>query len=422
MPSVSAAVFRAGETIWSRALGLASSDPDEPAAADHQYRIGSITKTFTAVLVLQLRDEGSLELDAPLRELVPEAPVGPTVRQTLAHLSGFQREPPGDIWETMRPPGREELIAGLEDAELVLQPAASWHYSNLAFGLLGEVVERRHAAPFADVLRERVLAPLGLERTTLGPEAPAANGYFVEPYSDGLQREPHVVVRETTAAMGQLWSTTADLVRWGAFLAAGDDAVLAASTLDEMARVQTMVDSRRWTLAWGLGLELVRRGDRVFAGHGGAMPGFLAALMVERESGIGAVVLTNTSAGPDVETLAVDLATDALEALPPEPRPWQPDGGAPPEMQPLLGRWWTEGHELVFSVRGGRLQAVLVGGPRDRDTSWFEPEGDDRFRVVEGRELGELLRVARDESGTPVRMYLATYPLTRTPDVFGAGP
>ena len=131
-------------------------------------------------------------------------------------------------------------------------------------------------------------------------------------------------------------------------------------------------------------------------------------------------MLTNTSAGPDVETLAIDLAVDALEALPPEPRPWHPDGGAPTELQPLLGRWWTEGHELVFSVRGGRLQAVLVGGPKDRDTSWFEPEGDDRFRVVEGRELGELLRVVRDESGVPVRMYLATYPLTRTPDVFGS--
>jgi CubicO group peptidase (beta-lactamase class C family) len=419
MPSVSAAVFRGGEVVWEEALGIASAEPQEAATPGHQYRIGSITKTFTAVLVLQLRDEGRLELAAPLRDFLPEAPVGPTVRQALAHLSGFQREPPGDIWETMRPPTREELIAGLEDAELVLRPAFRWHYSNLAFGLLGELVERRRGAPYADVLRERVLEPLGLSRTTLVPGAPVARGYLVEPYSDGLRPEPDVVVPETTAAMGQLWSTTGDLARWGSFLAAGDDDVLARSTLDEMTLVQTMVDARRWTLAWGLGLELVRRGERVFTGHGGAMPGFLAGLFVEREAGIGAAVLTNSSAGPDPEALALDLASDALDALPAEPEPWRPDTGAPPELEPLLGRWWTEGHELVFSVRGGRLQAVLVGGPAGRDTSWFERDGEDRFRVVEGRELGEVLRVVRDDTGVPVRMYLATYPLTREAATFG---
>jgi CubicO group peptidase (beta-lactamase class C family) len=420
MPSVAAVVFRNGEMLWEQALGLAAADPEETATTEHQYRIGSITKTFTAVLVMQLRDEGRLELDVPLRDVVPEAPVGPTVRQALAHLSGFQREPPGDIWETGRPPGREELIAGLEDAELVLRPSFRWHYSNLAFGLLGELVERRRGAPYGDVLRERVLDPLDLARTTLDATEPAARGYLVEAYSDGVRPEPRTVVPETTAAMGQLWSTTGDLARWGAFLAAGRDDVLVRGTLDEMALVQTMVDTRRWTLGWGLGLELLRRGDRVFAGHGGAMPGFLAGLFVERETGIGAAVLTNSSAGPDAERLAIDLADAALDALPPEPDGWRPDAGAPSELEPLLGRWWSEGRELVFSVRGGRFQAVLVGGPAGRDTSWFEADGDDRYRVVEGRELGELLRVVRDDAGVPQKMYFATYPLTRTPEVFGS--
>jgi CubicO group peptidase (beta-lactamase class C family) len=421
LPSVVGAVFRDGAVLWQEALGLASADPEEGATVEHQYRVGSITKTFTAVLVLQLRDEGMLPLDTPLRDVVPEAPPGPTVRHALAHLSGFQREPPGEIWETMRPPGREELLAGLEDAELVLPPAARWHYSNLAFALLGEIVERRRAAPFAEVLRERLLEPLGLARTTLGEEAPTARGYLVEPYSDGLRAEQHVEVPETTAASGQLWSTAGDLARWGSFLSAGHEQVLARETLDEMALVQAMVDTAHWTVAWGLGLQLSRRGDRVFAGHGGAMPGFLASLVVERRAGIGAVVLTNSSAGADPETLAHDLAVEALEGLPDRPQPWRPDAGAPPELEPLLGRWWSEGHELVFSLRGGRLQAVLVGGPKGRDTSWFEPDGEDRFRVVEGRELGELLRVVRDEAGVPVRMYLATYPLTRAPATFGSG-
>jgi CubicO group peptidase (beta-lactamase class C family) len=418
MPSASAAVFRDGEVLWWEALGSAVV-PGEPATPDHQYRIGSITKTFTAVCVMQLRDAGRLELDAPLREYVPEAPVGPTVRQALSHLSGFQREPPGEIWETLRPPSREDLIAGLEDAEQVLRPGMRWHYSNLAFGLLGEVVARRARASYPEVLRERVLEPLGLSRTSLRESAPVARGYLVEPYSDRLQEEAHVEMTETTAALGQLWSTTGDLARWGSFIAAGDDAVLSRSTLDEMALVQTMVDQRRWALGWGLGLELYRSGDRVYAGHGGAMPGFLAGLCVSREERTGAVALTNSGAGPNAETLAIELADKALDVLPPRVEAWEPDQEVPPDVEPLLGQWWTEGLELHFSYRGGRFQARLLAGTPGRDISYFEREGDDRWRVAEGRELGERLRIVRDESGRPVKLYFATYPVTRVAQTFG---
>jgi len=106
-----------------------------------------------------------------------------------------------------------------------------------------------------------------------------------------------------------------------------------------MALVQTMVDQRGWTLAWGLGLELYRSGDRVYAGHGGAMPGFLAGLCVCRAERVGAVVLTNSSAGPKPESLAVELANAALDMLTPETAQWRPDDGAPDEIAPLLGRW-----------------------------------------------------------------------------------
>ena len=418
MPSVSAAVFRGGGVVWQDALGLAGVEPEEGASPEHQYRVGSITKTFTAVLVMQLRDAGSLALSTPLQDLVPEAPAGPTVADALSHLSGLQREPPGDIWETMVQPDAAALVAGLAEAEQVLAPDYRWHYSNLAYGILGTVVERVGGTPYAEALRERILEPLELRRTTLVPEEPYAQGFFVEPYSDGLRAESHVELPETTAALGQLWSTVGDLARWGSFLASGHDRVLERSTLDEMAFVRTMVDHRRWTVAWGLGLELYRRGDHVLAGHGGAMPGFLAGFAVERGERVGGVVLTNSSAGPDAETLAVELACLALDANGGEPEHWRPDGGAPADLQPLLGRWWTEGHELVFSFRGGRLQARLVGGPAGRDVSWFEQEDEDRWRVREGRELGEVLRIVRDEDGTPTRLYLATYPLTREPEIY----
>ncbi len=417
MPSVSAAVFRGDELIWQQALGLADVERGVEATPETQYRIGSITKTFTAVGVLQLRDAGELSLDEPLTTYLPESAHAPTIGRMLAHSSGLQREPPGEIWETMKAPSREELLAGTTDAEQVLEPGSWWHYSNLAFALLGEVVARAHGGTWEEALRTRILEPLGLSRTTAEEADPAARGYFVEPYSDAVRLEPELDLGGA-GALGKLWSTTGDLARWGAFLGAGDDRVLKASTLEEMSHVRAMVDHAGWTLAWGTGLELYRRGEHVFVGHGGAMPGHLAGLVVDRTTKIGAAVLTNSGAGASPEKLALDLATAAIGALPAVVEPWQPGDAVPLELEPLLGPWWTEGHQIVLSWRRGRLEAKLLDGVPGRDTSYFEPDGPDRFRSVEGRERGELLRVVRDEDGGVEKLYFATYPLRREPSTF----
>ncbi len=417
MPSVSASVFRGDELVWQEALGLADVEESTAATPDTQYRIGSITKTFTAVGILQLRDAGKLSLDDPLTKHLPESSHGPTLGRMLAHSSGLQREPPGEIWETLQAPSREELLAGTANAEQVLEPGSWWHYSNLAFALLGEVVARAHGGTWEDALQANILDPLGLTRTTPAPADGAAGGYFVEPYSDAVRLEPDPDLGGA-GALGKLWSTTGDLARWGAFLAAGDDRVLAASTLEEMSHVRAMVDHEGWKLAWGTGLELYRRDDHVFVGHGGAMPGHLAALVVNRKTKFGAAVLTNTGAGASSEKLALDLAVAAIEALPAAADLWQSGEPAPPEIEPLLGRWWVEGSEIVLSWRKGRLEAKLVDGAPGRDTSYFEPEGDDRFRSVEGRERGELLRVVRNEDGSIEKLYFATYPLRRDPSTF----
>ena len=418
MPSVSAAVFRDGEVLWRSALGTADVARGEEATTDHAYRIGSITKTFTAVCILQLRDAMVLDLDDPLRTHIPEAPVGLTIRNALAHLSGLQREPPGEIWETLTPPSREELLAGLEDAERVLRPGEAWHYSNLAYGLLGELVMRRSERGYEDALRTRVLEPLALGRTGFDPSGPRATGYYVDPYSNRVTPEPDPVGEGPTAAIGWLWSTVGDLARFGDFIATGRDGVLARSTLDEMARVRTMVDEAGWSLGWGLGLGLYRRGERVFVGHGGAMPGFLAALCVHRPEQTGAAVLVNTSAGAAPDTVALDLAEAALDALQRSSELWHPEDDVPADVTSMLGRWWSEGSELVLTWQGGRLRLEALAYPAGRNVSLLEREGDDRWRIVEGRELRELLRVVRDDTGAAAKLYVATYPLTRAPTAF----
>jgi len=416
-PSVSAAVARKGEVVWGETLGVANTATGEEATPDHQYRIGSITKTFTAVAIMQLRDAGKLDLEDPLDRHLDGVPHRPTLRRMLSHSSGLQREPPGDVWETMRFTAGEEFLASAGEAEQVLPPGSHFHYSNLAFALLGEVVARVSGRPWEQYLSEQVLEPLGMTRTSVQRQAPAAQGYFVDPYSDAVHEEPSDLDIGSTAPAGALWSTPADLARWAAFFSDPNPDVLAGDTVEEMQTFQTMVDHEEWKLGFGLGLQLFRDGDRIFAGHGGAMPGFLAMVVASRKEGTGAVLLTNSGAAQGVSDLAVELAVKAAEAFPAVPDAWHVGEAPPQELAGVLGRWWSEGGEWIFRWRGGELVAEPQTLTRQVPTR-FRREDADCYRAITGLERGEQLRVVRGDDGTVMRMYFATYPFTRTPETF----
>jgi len=270
---------------------------------------------------------------------------------------------------------------------------------------------------FHTYVEERLLRPVGLEHTTWGPGALPALPYFVEPYSDAVQREPVLDIGGKGGESG-LYSTVGDLALWGSFLSDPDGSVLAPSSVAEMHDLQIMAQPD-WTLGWGLGIELWRRGERIYGGHTGGFPGFLSILLYSRRDRVGAVMLTNSSRWPKLSDTGLDLAEAALEELAPEREPWVPEEPPPEDVLPLLGRWWSEGDETIFSWRRGKLEARLAGAAPEREPSVFEPEGEDRFRTVSGRERGEVLRVVRDEGGEVVRLYWATYPFTRTPEIFG---
>jgi CubicO group peptidase (beta-lactamase class C family) len=418
VPGVSAAVARRGEILWEEAVGLADVEDGAAVTPDTQYRVGSITKTFTAVAVLQLRDAGALALDDRLGEHVEEAAhPGPTIRRLLSHSSGLQREPVGELWETMEAPSAEELLARLGEAEQILEPGRFWHYSNLAFAILGLVVARTAGRPYRVVVQERLLDPLGLGRTTWEPAEPRVRGYLVEPYSDGVRRERDDTDLLAGDAAGQLWSTTGDLCRWAAFLSRPDPELLDPESADELHSVQAMADER-WKSAWGLGVELTRSGDRIVAGHGGGMPGHITGFAYSRQEGIAAAVLANSYAPSHEE--ATRLVVAALDALPSEDEPWRPDTEPVPDrVAGVLGRWWSEGEETVFTWRGGRLEARVASDPPGEEPSIFVEEVPDRFRVGSGRERGEVLRVVRNDAGEVVKLYWATYPFLRRPFTFG---
>lgn len=435
-PSVTVRVVRSGTVLLDVSVGGADlgedgrADPPLLAAGpDVQYRMGSITKTFSAVLVLQARDAGLLDLDDRLdAHLELPAHGGLTLRRMLCHLSGMQREPVGEIWESLQGPDLPELISGLAEAEAVLLPHERWHYSNLAYALLGQVVAQVRGSTWSQVLQHDILEPLGLHRTTLEPTAPAARGYFTDPYADRVLPEPLFPGRAFAPA-AELWTTSADLGRWAAFWAAPDPKVLAPTTVAEMTHLHAMADQEQWTLGWGLGLMLHRRDERLLMGHDGAMPGFLASMMVDRGTQLGVVVLTNTSRAAEPGTLALDLATTILDEDP-QPQPaWRPGAPVPADVEDLLGPWWSEGTQHLLSWRcgddaaldgpeGGHLELALAKLP-ERTPAVLRRDGTDRWRVVRGREQGELLRVVRDEAGSVLRMYWATYPMTRRPISFG---
>jgi CubicO group peptidase (beta-lactamase class C family) len=282
-PSLVAAVVRDGRLVWTGGRGRVGEDPP---TADTQYRIGSISKTFTAVLVLRLRDEGRLDLSDPLEAHLPGTPVGDrTIAQLLSHASGLTAEPPGPWWE--RTPGRpwQDLAGSLDQSTVRHRAGRRFHYSNLGYAVLGELVARLRGTSWTAAVRREILEPLGMTRTTPLPEAPYARGFAVHPWADVLLPEPaHDAV--AMAPAGQLWSTVTDLGRWAAFCGGEGGEVLRADTISEM-REPLVRDADVETVGYGLGLELRYHRGRRLVGHGGSMPGFLAALWVEGDDPTG---------------------------------------------------------------------------------------------------------------------------------------
>jgi CubicO group peptidase (beta-lactamase class C family) len=397
-PSLVAGVVRDGGLAWSAGRG----DVAEPHT-DVQYRLGSISKTVTAIAVLRLRDEGRVHLDDPLDRHVPGTPLGDrTVGQLLAHVAGAAAESPGEWWE--RAPGGSLADLGLGAEHVVLGAARRFHYSNLGFGLLGELVARLRGRSWEDVVRTEVLQPLGMTRTTPRPVAPAAEGRAVHPWADVVLPEPEHDAG-VMAAAGQLWATLADLGRFAAFLLGDTGGVLDAATLEEMT-VPAGVDSSApgWS-AYGLGLQVLRVDGRTLVGHGGSMPGFLAGVFVDPEEQTGAVSLANTTAGLD--PLLPGLLADLRTAEPRVVEAWTPS--VPPVPLATLGVWfWGPGPHLLRALPGGLLHLGPLPGRAGR-ASRFAPRDDGTWVGLDGYYAGEPLRIADDH------LDVGTFVFTRTP-------
>lgn len=423
LPSVVAGLVRDGQLVWSGSAGSLDGRAGGPVpSSDTQYRLGSISKTFVAVEVLRLRDAGALDLgdriDAYLPETglpetgLPETGIGHvTIAQLLTHTSGLQAETGGDWWErTAGGSWAELLAAGLT---LRFTPGTTHHYSNVGYAVLGELVTRLRRTPWTEAVRTGILEPLGMRRTTTRPVPPAAPGWAVHPLADLVHVEPEHDAGALGPA-GQLWSTVADMVAWSGFVSGETRGVLAPESLREMLRPAAVSDvpGAPWSVAHGLGWQVWNVGGGRYAGHGGSMPGFLAQLRVNLDSGDGLVMMTNATSG--LGTAGADLLDLLAEREPVAPTTWI----AAPEQADLLdltGSWFWGTVTFTASLRG---EDLVLGEPgQGRGSRFRRSTGTDQGQWVglDGYYRGEPLTVERDLDGRPTRLDVASFIFTRAP-------
>jgi CubicO group peptidase (beta-lactamase class C family) len=414
VPGLSAAIVHDQEVLWSGASGYADLAAEREARTDTIYGICSISKLFTGIAVMQLRDEGGLTLDQPLSALLPWFRLaggddGPdvTLRNVLSHSSGLPRESDMPYWvgPDFDFPTREQ-VRELLGAQRPIYPADRYYqYSNLGLTLAGEVVAEVSGRSYEDYVRVHILAPLELNDTDPGFPADAragriATGYGYPGREAGYPAMPRYDARGITPAAG-FSSTVLDLARFASWqfrlLGGSSTEVLHPDTLREMQRVQWM--DWDWTVARGLAFGVYRVGERTLSGHAGDCPGFNTRLYLDPVSRYAVITMANRNAA-NVDGYAVKLL-DIIEA-----------GGTPEgdgtdapavDFSAYVGsfdvRPWG-GEDLVFQWQDGLAMVSLPSmDPLGEMVKLKHSEGD-RFRTVRSDgETGHEVRFRRDAKG-----------------------
>ena len=306
---MSAAIVHDQTTLWSGGAGVADLASNRPATADTLYSICSVSKLFTSIGVMQLRDLGKLSLEDPVGKhlswfQMKAAPEGrpATIRGILTHSSGLPRESDYPYWSgDFDFPTREKIIERVASQEPLYPSERYLQYSNLGLTLAGEIVSAASGQPYDQYIRRAILDPLGMRATY--PEIPVeekgkrlAVGHSARRRDGNRAALPVFQTRGIAPAAG-FASTVGDLARFASWqfraLAGSDDTVLDRRTLREMHRPH-WVDPDFETF-WGLGFEVEKEGDHVFVGHGGSCPGFRTAFVLEPQTKIGVIVMANAS-------------------------------------------------------------------------------------------------------------------------------
>ena len=401
-PGITVAVARDGEVVLEKGYGTADVEMGVVAGPATVYRIGSITKQFTAAVVMRLVEQGRLSLDAPITDYLPDYPAQGrtvTIRHLLTHTSGIPSYTGlGEtFWSKARLDLTEaELIALFDELPYDFEPGADYRYNNSAYYLLGVVIGEVTGTPYPEHLESTLLAELGLEHTLYCDNTRIvpgrAEGYaYTE--ADGLVNAEYISMANPGAA-GAMCSTVGDLVRWTEGLHDGD--VVSPSSLGAMTTPAVLTSGDTTSYGFGLGLGELEGHRRV--SHGGGINGFTSFLAHYPDDGLTVAVLTNSGSG-DPGVIEDALARTALGI------PLQLVEDLPltdEEMRRYTGRYVLRTGEEELPIRvyveGGDLFAQAEGQSPSRllyqGEDVFIPDFSSAVRIVfrgEGRQADVLI-------------------------------
>lgn len=369
--AVSIALIDDQETAWITGFGLASTDPEIVASGQTVYRIGSVSKLFTDIAVMQLVEAGRLDLDRPVTDYLPGfAPGNPfdaaiTLRQLMAHRSGLVREPPVGNYFDASEPSLAATVTSLNETRLVYPPGSRIKYSNAGIAVVGRVVEAVTGEPFARALEQRVLLPMGLSESAFAPRADLIERLAeATMWSYDGRTFPAPGFELGMAPAGCMYSTVADLARFVSRLLAigspvdpaAESAVLKRTSLEEMFTPQFAPTGAR--SGYGLGFRVGELDGRRLLGHGGAIYGFATNLAFLPDDRLGVVVTSNVDVSNSVVTRIAERALTLLLARKQGGTvlPHRPSGPLRPgEARRLEGEYLAGPSRIELHERNGRL-------------------------------------------------------------------
>jgi CubicO group peptidase (beta-lactamase class C family) len=423
IPGLSAAVIQDQKVLLSEGFGYADVDSKKPATPDTLYSICSISKLFTSIAVMQLRDAGKLRLDDPvgrhlswftIKRSQPQAPEI-TVEGLLTHSSGLPRESDFPYWTgpDFSFPSRDQIIQRLSSQETLYPAETYFQYSNLGLTLAGEIVSATSGEKYGEYVRKHILDPLGLRSTV--PEMPEKErgGRLATGYSARRREGPRVPVSFFTAkgiapAAG-FASTANDLARFASWQfrlldRKGDEAVLRTNTLREMQRVHWVDPDFETT--WGLGFSVWRNENKTFVGHGGSCPGFRTQLLLKPDEKVAVVLMANAQ-GVNTTELAQRVYEIVAPTLKPSLKEDEPRENPAPDLSRYTGGFESGfgGETAIFEWEDGLAALSLPSSNPMRDLTKLKKVGEHSFRRVRKDEaLGETIVFEMGPDGKASRL------------------
>lgn len=368
LPAFSIAVVDRDRVVWKAGFGFRDAARQQPASAATVYRVGSVSKLFTDIAVMQLVDQGRLDLDAPvaryLRSFRPENPFGVaiTLRHLMSHQSGLVREPPVGHYFDPDEPTLEATVASLNQTKLVYRPGSRTKYSNAGVSVVGAVLARVKGKPFTECLRETVLAPLQTSHSdfALTPELrPDFATGWMWTYDGRRFAAPGFELGTTPA--GSLYASVEDLSRLLMTIFA-DGRTPSGGKLLEPKTLATMLapqpDASGKPLSFGLGFHIGSLDGHRKVGHGGAIYGFSTQLEALPDQQLGAVAVCSLDGSNGLVGRIADYALRLMLAARTDgPLPEFETTGPipPPRARSLRGSYQSDSGTAEVTELGGRV-------------------------------------------------------------------